>query len=324
MQLHLIIGDDDYLIDETAKKSIGEGAGVECIDSINATNADLQLAELAKVEESVSTPPFLEPSKVTWWKHVGFLPGSKVSEIVKEALDKFAEKLVKMELPENQHFILSGPQLLKTSKFMKTLATAAEVVVFEGGKPWQKRKNAVVRAIDWAEERKLKFASGVAEKFISIVGCDSRSILSELDKLVVYLEPGATVITAEAVDDITSGGVQDEPEIWGVTDAVGERNAAKALAAMKKFELENGFAVMMSNQLEKLFRQLIEVKLGKASGMNPYTRQKLEDAAIKWKLPELRRARARFLALREQVVSGTRAGDILVVTETLRALRFRG
>ena len=127
MQIHIIIGEDDYLISETAKKTVGDGVGLEVIDSLNASNADLQMADLRRADESLSTPPFLDPKKVTWWKNVGFLPGGKASEEVKTALEKFAEKLSAMRLPESQHFILSGPRLLKTSIFAKRLAGVAEI-----------------------------------------------------------------------------------------------------------------------------------------------------------------------------------------------------
>ena len=51
MQIHIIIGEDDYLISETAKKTVGDGVGLEVIDSLNASNADLQMADLSRKDE---------------------------------------------------------------------------------------------------------------------------------------------------------------------------------------------------------------------------------------------------------------------------------
>ena len=186
MNIHVIIGKDDYLVGETARKTVGDGVGLETIDSANSTNAELQLADLVKADESFSTPPFLDPRKVTWWKNVHFLPGGKASEEVKSALEKFASKMASARLHENQHFILSGPQLLKTSVFAKSLAGAAEVVIFAAEKPWEAVRSAAVRAIDAAGEMGLKFRPGAAERFVSVVGTDSRSIQSELGKLRDY------------------------------------------------------------------------------------------------------------------------------------------
>ena len=326
MNLHVIIGEDDYLVGETAKKVIGDGVGLEVIDSMNSTNAELQLADLREADASFSTPPFLDPKKVTWWKNVHFLPsgGKKgAAEEVKEALEKFAARLAATPLPENQHFILSGPHLLKTSVFAKTLATAAEVVVFAAEKPWEAARNAAVRVIDLAAEMNLKFESGAAEKFVSVVGTDTRSLTSELGKMRDYLGKDAHTITAADVDEITSQGFGVEPEVWDVTDAIGRRDLNAALAALRKFELENGFAVFMTGIIEKFFRQLVDVKNGRTAGMNPYALRKNEGFLRNWTLNELRIARARFLKLREKVVSGTTSGDVLVVTELVRAVRRR-
>ena len=322
--LHVIIGEDDFLVGETAKKVIGDGVGLEVIDSMNSSNADLQLRDIREADASFSTPPFLDPKKVTWWKNVHFLPGGGkkgASEEVKEALEKFAKKLVESPLQENQHFILSGPHLLKTSVFAKTLQTAAEMVVFAAEKPWEAAKNAVVRVIDLAKELGLSFAPGVAEKFVSVVGTDTRSLMSELGKMRDYLGEWQATIEAAAVAEITSQGFGVEPVVWDVTDAIGKRDLNAALEAMRKFELENGFAVFMTGIIEKFFRQLIDVKNGKTEGMNPYALRKNEGFLRNWTLPELRAARARFLMLREKVVSGTTSGDVLVVSTLVRVMR---
>ena len=325
MGLHVIIGEDDYLVGETARKVIGDGIGLEVIDSMNATNAELQMKDLRAAEASFDTPPFLDPKKVTWWKNVHFLPGGggkkATAEEVKEALEKFAAKLAASPLPENQHFILSGPHLLKTSIFAKTLSTAAEMVVFAAEKPWEAAKNAVVRVIDLAQEMGFKFAPGAAEKFVSIVGTDTRSLMSELGKMRDYLGTESSSITAADIEEVTSQGYGVEPEVWDVTDAIGRRDLNAALGAMRKFELENGFAVFMTGIIEKFFRQLIDVKNGKTEGMNPYAVRKNEGFLRNWSPAELRAARARFLMLREKVVSGTTSGDVLVVSTLVRVMR---
>lgn len=327
MSVHVIVGDDDFLIDETARRVVGDGVGLELIDSMTATNEDLQLADLRRADESFSTPPFLDPKKVTWWRNVHFLPGGRSSEGVKDALTKFSEKIAALAptMPPNQHFILSGPRLLKTSTFAKNLSAVAEMAYFGGGKPWEQRQAAVARAAELAAAEGLAFTAGVAEKFVAVVGTDSRSLMSEMKKMRTYLGPKAKKIEAKDVDAVTSPGAKDEPEIWAVTDAIGRRDAAAAIAALEPFALMNGFAVFMSGVIEKFFRQLVDLKRGGIpEDMNPFVAKKNSAFLAKWSLLELRAARARFIALREKVVSGTVAGDVLVVTELLRAVRRAG
>lgn len=331
--LHVIIGEDDFLVDSTAKKIVGDGVGLEVVDSSGSTNAEAQLADLRAADESFSTPPFLEPRKVTWWKNVHFLPGGGKAPAaeVKAALEKFAAKLAASPMADNQHFIISAPHLLKTSIFAKTVASAAEVVSFDAGKPWEAARNAVVRAIDLAGEMGLSFESGAAEIFVSRVGSDSRSLMGELAKMRDYLGPGGTVITAGAIEEVTSQGVGVEPEVWAVTDALGERNLEKALAAMRRFECENGFAILMTTVVERFFRQLVELKAAAVaggldaamSGMNAFAARKNSAFLRNWTLNELRIARWRFLSLRERAVSSSASVDTLVGIEMIRACGVR-
>ena len=322
--MHVIIGADDYLVDEAAKRIAGDGVGLELVDSINSTNADLQLADVRAADASLQTPPFLDPRKVTWWRNVHFLPGGKkaVAEEVKTALEKFARRLAAANLPENQHFILSGPHLLKSSHVAKSLAASAEVVVFGAESPRDAARASVVRVVDRAADMGLKFAPGAADRFVAVVGPDARSQVSELGKMREYLGKGASVVSAADVAAITSPGVGVEPEVWDVTDAVGSRNAAAALAAVSRFELQNGFAVMMSGVLERFFRQLVDVAAGRTSGMNPFVVKKSQGFLRRWTMQEARVARWRFLTLREQAVSGTtQNADVLLVTTLLRVMR---
>lgn len=307
MNLHVIIGEDDFLVAEAARKIIKDGVGLEVIDSVNSGNEETRLRDIKEADASFSTPPFLEPSKVTWWKNVKFLPGSrggkeeKVSEAVKAALERFVNKLTSTELPDNQHFILSGPSLLKTSTVAKKLALKAEVVVFAALKPWEQKQAQEAKAIELAAELGLEFAPGVQKAFIDVVGVDTRSIMSELNKLKCYLGE-EKMITYKVVGEITSPGAGVEPEIWGVTNGIGERNAAKFLDAIKRFEGESGFDVRMTNAIERLFRD-----------MPPRF-------ASNWTALELKRARARFFELRERAVSGGSVNE-LIITEALRAMR---
>jgi len=330
--LRVIIGEDDFLVSQTAKKFVGAGIGLEVIDSANATNAELQLADLRAADASFSTPPFLDPSKVTWWKNVKFLPqGGKggASEDVKVALEKFATKLVAAPLPDNQQFILSGPKLLMTSVFAKTLKPAAEIVIFDVGKPWEQSKHAVVRAMDFARDAGISFAPGVAEQFVARVGADTRSLMSEIGKLRDYLGSGNAVATSADVADITSAGVGVEPTMWAITDALGARKAADVLEATRRFERETGFAVMVSTLVEKFFRQLAELKDAQArglleaagEGMAPFVLKKNLGFLRNWSLRELRMARYRFLLLREKAVSSSGSADELVLTELVRVCR---
>ena len=322
MNVHVIVGEDDYLVASAARKVVGDGVGLEVVDSLNSTNADLQLSDIRKADDSFSTPPFLDPRKVTWWKNVHFLPGGRkaVSEDVKTALAAFAKKVAAAGLPDNQHLVVSGPHLLKTSEFAKALAKCAEFEVFAAGKPWEAARAALGRAVDMAAAEGLSFAPGAAERFVATVGSDCGSIANEVVKLREYLGGERKVVEPGDVDAISSPGTGIEPEVWSLMDAIGRRNLAAALDALRRFE-GSGFAVFATTVVEKFFRQLLDIAAGRTEGLNQYALRKNQEFLRNWTVPELRAARYRFMMLREQAVSGTQSADTLVVTTLVRTTR---
>ena len=144
-----------------------------------------------------------------------------------------------------------------------------------------------------------------------------------------YLGKTRHTVTASDIAEITSQGVGVEPEIWSVTDAIGARRADAALEALSRFEGESGFAVMMTNAIERFFRQLVELKDAQekglfeqaTEGMAPFAVKKMAGFLRNWSLRELRVARSRFVMLREKTVSSSGSADVLVLTELLRVLR---
>ena len=69
-----------------------------------------------------------------------------------------------------------------------------------------------------------------------------------------YLGGAGKAATAADVAEITSQGVGVEPEVWSITDALGERNPAKLAEALGRFEREASFAVLVTTVVEKFFR----------------------------------------------------------------------
>lgn len=322
MNLHVIIGEDDFLVSSAARKLL-QGFAVEEIDSNGATNAEAQLKEIAKARESFLTPPFLEPNKATWWRNVNFLPGAdKLSEAVKTALEALAAEMADNPLPDNQRMVITGPKLLKTSIFAKTLQTAAEITVFAPLKGRAAIQQAVATAIDNAKELGLGFEPGVADALVARVGTDTRSLMMEVSKLRDYLGDKRKTITRADVDAISSPGAGMESDFWAITDALGARDAKRVLTAVNEFAGESGFAVMVTTTIERFLRQLIDLDALEGA-LAPFQVQKLRAFKRNWTLNELRSARFRFMNLRERAVSGGEAVNELVFTELVRACMAR-
>ena len=357
--IHLIVGEDDYLADMTARKIVEaavppdlRGSAVETIDG-NAMNEEAQLASLAACRASILTPPFLDPVKLTWWRGVTFLPGGghngKTTEAVGEALKKFADELAAHPLPANQTLVVTATKLLKTSLFAKTFKGIAQIVVFAGGgKARDRQEAALARLPDLAAEENLAFAPGADVAFVARVGSDTRVLVSELAKMRTYLGTERDTVTREDVAALASVG-GEEPELWELTDAIAQRNPAKLMATLSGFEGKSGIGILVATVTEKFFRELIVYRealdngwltpygtwardlapqvaadldaagVGPSSGKAPWMTKRAAANARQFSLRELRVARYRMLQVREALVSSA-ADDALAGTELLRII----
>ena len=355
--IHLFVGEDSYLVDAAAHRVIEAAVPSElratAVETVSgeAENMDAQLASLRECTASIQTPPFLDPVKLTWWRGVTFLPGGgvggRLAEDVKAALEKFAENLVSSPLPSNQVLVITATKLLMASIFAKRLKTIAHVVEFGGGKGKDRAQDALLRLPDLADDEKLTFAPGADHAFLAKVGSDTRTIVSELQKLRAYLGTERNEVTAADVAAVTSVGC-DDPELWAIHDAVSQRSPAALLKAVAPYE-KDGSGILIATVMEKYFREALVCrdaldrgwldKWGRWSDKTPPAARAALDAAgfgpstaknawavknaVKRALPftltELRLARYRMLTAREKLVSSD-AGAALVVSELLRTI----
>lgn len=341
------------LVETAAKKAVadflGADAGSEAMERIDgrASNEETRLANLAAVEASIMTPPFLEPIKITWWRRVDYLPsGDKVSAEVKARLIEFAEKLKAAPLPSNQLFIITTAKCQASSVFAKTIAEVGAVQSFDApAKAKDRFALALSRVAELAQNEGLSFAPGVDELFISTVGNDTRTIISELAKLHTYkLHDGNNVVSAADVANVSSYAAE-EPDSWDLTDAFGMRNSAKLLQILERFDIEaTGTVMMLFAIVERFFREAVvyreamergyltpagwsnnisgpallalnETGLGPDVARSPWAAKKAAQNLRYWSLMELRLARKQIIEARERITStgdSYRSGELLI------------
>ena len=179
------------------------------------------------------------------------------------------------------------------------------------------------------------------------MGSDTRTIVSELQKLRAYLGAERNEVTAADVAAVTSVG-GDEPELWAIHDAVAQRSPSALMKAVEPYKKDSD-GILIATVMEKYFREALVCrdaldrgwldKWGRWSDKTPPAARAALDAAgfgpstaknawavknaVKRALPftltELRLARYRMLAAREKLVSSD-AGAALVVSELLRTI----
>ncbi len=327
----LAVGDDEYEAELAAKNAIAAHVPQECRESAveivsgDAPNAESQIASIRECMASISTPPFLDPVKLTWWKGVTFLPGGgrggKIADDVKDALENLADFLAGNPLPPNQFLVITALKLLQTSVFAKRMGSISDVRICTTPDRSDKRAAAALgKLASLAEAERLSFSPDVARAFIAKTGPNTRTITSELAKMRTYLGEDVHEVTARDIEAITSVG-GDETEIWALTDALASRNSARVLGVLRQFQGDAGWTIMVSTIVERWFRELIVAKVG--GGGNDFRSRKNAAAAAAFTLMELRRARWRMLTLREKLVS-SQPSDEYVELELLRTVARGG
>ena len=100
MNVHVIIGADDFLVAEAAKRIVGDGVGLEVVDSVNSTNADLQLADIERrLSDTHRLTILLEESARNYFIAKGYQPkyGARPLKrlLQSELEDLLAEEILK-------------------------------------------------------------------------------------------------------------------------------------------------------------------------------------------------------------------------------------
>ena len=103
----------------------------------------------------------------------------------------------------------------------------------------------------------MALASAAADAFIEKTGFETRQIMNEVEKMVLYKGDDKTV-TLEDVQIITSAS--GEAISWDFTDAVAERKLGAAISLFRQliFQKENPVRLIIS--IEGLFQNLLRFK----------------------------------------------------------------
>lgn len=358
-KLFFICGEDEYLVDHAARERISQFIPeaeqphcVEVIDGHKDSSEEIRKAVLA-CKESVQTPGFFGGQKLTWFRDVTFLTGGgRASESIqaKESVELLSSWLSDGLAPD-QILVISALKILRTSIFFKTCQKVGEVIDFGGAlKPWEMEQVAEERLPDFLRKAGIDMDEEARKEFLERVGFDTRLIISEIEKLRLYLYPRTRATTAD-IREITSVG--REAEAWDILDAFGMRDPISFVTTLHQLSGQRGIGIMLASMLEKNIKELIIIReaydqkwiygnTGGAAGWStslspetsvllntlPVNPKTMNAWALKRKLPhalnytlnELRIARFRILELREKLVSTSTPEIQLIETSLLRII----
>lgn len=354
---YLVCGDDEYrvatataaLVDELVPASDRE-FGLDRIDGRVGT-VDEAVAAIRSVRDAlVSDGLFGGGAKTVWFREPSFLSNDKIakSERVKAEVQNLAAR-IKDGLPEGTRLVVSTQKVNRASAFFKAFSGKDALVVDFGSalKARQKADAAAELADETCGRIGLSMQPDAMRLFLSRVGTDSRRIVSELEKLAAYCEPGAAA-TPDDVREIVSPGATSE--IWDFTDAFATRNRTLLVRQIHTQLAQGENAIRLVNSILTCVCDLLAVREaidrkwaspggggldwsalpadiaeGLAAGDRSvlagagFQLRKKIDQAAGWTVRDLRNARHYILELREALVSCSLPEECLMETMLLRA-----
>lgn len=234
--LALIFGEDDFAVKTRARALFDQwsqelgGMDHEIIDGQCNSSGDA-LKSIGKVREAVNTLPFFGGGKAIWWQGCNFLADDRTSasQTVVEACAELGAELSKFTWG-NVRLVISAGKVDKRRSFFKTLTKTGTTEEFAS---WSDDDQWVERAEDAAltafKERGKEISANALASMVSAIGPQPRQLISEVEKICLYI--GARLRVEEAdVDAIITRNKQ--ARAFALAEAVAERNLPNALRCL--------------------------------------------------------------------------------------------
>jgi DNA polymerase-3 subunit delta len=260
-----IYGNDEYLVGLNARKKVDEW----CPASEQDLSLEMIRGDAAKIDEAVAkidqclaafrTVGLFGGKKVVWLRDAAFLKNAVIMKnvAVKRLLADLAGDL-KAGLAADQFLIISAPGIDKRSAFFKTLKEVCELSEYAvPERDYEARPVALQRAVTLFKREGFTIDSKAADAFIDKTGFDTRQIMNEVEKMVLYKGDEKAIGLAD-VQTITSAS--GEALAWDFTDAIAERKLSDAIRIFRQLLFQKQTAVGLIIQIENLFQNLLRFR----------------------------------------------------------------
>ena len=263
--LHLFVGEEDLLMEEGVNKLIDETLPRENRD-LNFDVVDAAATAPGEITTRLDTLPFFGDRRVVLVKNLDELSADE-QRVIEEYLNRGLPPTVA---------IFTARNVDRRSRLFKAFQKQGTV------HPCDPR--SAREAPTWAEGCAARLGKRIrpeaAGELVTLVGTGLRTLGLEVEKLAAYVGDRGE-ITVEDVEAVASR--LTETSVFALTDAIGERNARKALQALESLlQTEHPLPVlgMIAGQYRRLARTVAsgaptEAALAAAIGVHPYAARKL-------------------------------------------------
>ena len=238
--LHFLYGNDEAQVKEAAMKLARQLSpadagdfGTEIVDGL-AESSEHASRLCGQATEGLQTLPLFGGGKVVWLRNANFLADT-VTGRAQSTLDALESLLSFLEqgLPGDVHFILSALLPDKRRSFFQRFDKMAQSQSFDvpdtSQRGWEAQVEAII--IDRARALKVVFDPEALELFVMLAGERTQQIMSELEKLDLYLGPERRRVSVQDVRTLvplSRAGV-----IFELGNALGRRDPRRALSLLE-------------------------------------------------------------------------------------------
>jgi DNA polymerase III subunit delta len=261
MPTYLFWGDDDFRLQQAVKSLINRVVDLGWksfnYDQVEGGSSG-SVESLVLALNQVMTSPFGAGDRLVWLVNPPL--GGQDSLVFREELERTLPAL-----PHSSHLLLTYEGKPDgRSKITKFLQEHAQVEEFALAPPW--KTEAIRKTIQQtAQQLKITLSREAVDLLVDAVGNDTRQLVSELEKLKLYIgaDGGKTFVDAAQVSALVSTTQQSALELantarQGLTD--------KALGLVEELLRHNEPPLRISATLIKQFRTWLWVKLLQEAG----------------------------------------------------------
>ncbi|SNB45099.1 DNA polymerase III subunit delta [Geobacter sp. DSM 9736] len=287
--VYYLYGDEPYLIERAAKRLLDRVLHPDFRDF----NYNLFYGNECKSEEileAASTLPMFADRRVVLVKRSSGLPAATL-----EMLTPYIENPA-----PSSCLIFQGDKIDLRKKFFTSLKKQGALVEFR--RLYENQIVSFIRQEVAAGGKKIEGAA--AELLGYMVGTNLRELVSQLEKLAVYVgdRPDITVVDVRQIVSDTK-----VESVFEFANALGERHLGKSLRALHTILRDGEAPLMVLAVVTRHFRQLWQVReltdrrmqaadISKAAGINPYFLKGIMEQARNFRPVELKEIFERFYA----------------------------
>jgi DNA polymerase-3 subunit delta len=217
--------------------------------------------------------------------------GTQKLIIIKDTKLKFDLSFLDKNLDEDIKIIIIEDSVDKRSTEYKKLSKVAECVEFNHMNP----QEMITYAIQILKKYNINISHDTAEYFQTVCGEDKTNNINELQKLVIYLNPGDTV-NKEIIDKVCSKTLN--AKIFDVLNKIVNKETKEGIILLDEILQQKEPISKISNMLYKQVKQMYMIKYLKENnekdiatklGIHPFVFKNLSYSCDKYTLESLRK-----------------------------------